>query len=191
MHENHVSSARHVWSVAARSAVRTVGLAASGRLRWRGDLVGHVVLGPDGHLYRVFRDTGRRPTGAGDLDHAVGGPLAAPATYVAGFRLAWLGPPASWRHRLFRRVCIVTVPLFSGCPGYRRKLWLAEVGGPRYLGIYQWDDAMDAASYDLALRPILDRLSVRGSAHGTVLADRRLHDHVGRRSPEPGVALPA
>ena len=164
-------TAAGVVGVAAASSLRTPGLIARHRLWWHGDLVGTLVAGPDGGTFRVFRDTGRRPL----VDEP---PPVEPATYVAGFRFPWLGPAGSWRHRLFLRLCVVTVPLFSGCAGYRRKLWLAEEGGTRYLGIYEWDDAATAAAYDRALRPLLRLLSARGSVHGTVLADEPLGGHL-------------
>jgi hypothetical protein len=84
-------------------------------LRWTGPRVGEHAVGPDGARYAVFRETGRRaPAGAttaGD-DH---GDLV---ILRAWFRLPWLGRAGSRRHRLFRRMCIVTVPLFSGLAGY-------------------------------------------------------------------------
>lgn len=166
-----VRSGAYATGVAAASVARTPGLIARHRLWWHGDLVGTLVAAPDGGTYEAFRDTGRRLRPDDPAPQA-------PATYVAGFRFRWLGPVGSRRHRLFRRVCVVTVPLFSGCKGYRRKLWLAEVGGTRYLGIYEWDDAATASAYDRALQPLLRLLGARGSVHGSVLADEPLLDHL-------------
>jgi hypothetical protein len=170
-----VRSGSYATGVAAASVIRTPGLVARHRLWWHGDLVGTLVAAPDGGMYEVFRDTGRRPR-PGDP------PPQAPAVYVAGFRFRWLGPAGSRRHRLFRRVCVVTVPLFSGCAGYRRKLWLAEVDGARYLGMYEWDDAATASAYDRALQPLLRLLGARGSVHGSVLAGEAVVDHLAAAS---------
>ena len=157
---------------ALASTVRTPGAARRHELRWTGDHLGDRIVGPDGRTYIVFRDTGRVPP------HEPVDIQSEPAVVVAGFRFAWLGRAGSWRHRLFLRVCIVTVPLFSGLAGYRRKLWLAEDGGDRYLGIYEWAGASAADEYVWALLPILRLLAVKGSVFGHVIADRTVDEHL-------------
>ncbi len=165
---------RSSWGVCAetalRSAWKTPGCWWRHELTWTGPRVGRHAFGPDGSRYAVFRQTGRRAAGipAGRADR---GELV---ILGAWFRLPWLGRPGSWRHRLFRRVCIVTVPLFSGLEGYRTKLWLYEVDGDRYLGIYEWDGAEGGRAYLAALRPLLVALSTRGSVGAELLAGEAL-----------------
>ncbi len=164
---------------ALRSAARTPARWWRHELRWAGPYVGRHAVGPDGARYTVFRETGRRRPAGGDHGELV--------VLRAWFRLPWLGRPGSWRHRLFRRACIVTVPRFSGLDGYRTKLWLYEAAGDRYLGIYEWEGAAGGRAYLAALRPLLVALSSRGSVGTEVIGGRQL-DQVMRQS-RPLVAV--
>lgn len=135
-------------------------------------------MGPDGGHFVVFRETGCRPavvpgrSAGGDTERVV---------LRAWFRLPWLGPPGSRRQRLFRRLCVVTIPLFSGLDGYRTKLWLQEVDGTRYLGIYEWMGEEGGRRYLEALEPLLITLSSRGSVGTELITDREIADVVGTR----------
>lgn len=174
----------YVIGTALASAVHTPVVAARHELRWTGERLHQRVTDPDGRTYTVFRDTGRVPSRRGRAGTGAGAGADGSAVVVAGFRFAWLGPAGSWRHRLFLRVCIVTVPLFSGLGGYRRKLWLAEVGGDRYLGIYEWAGAESAGAYVRALVPILRLLGVPGSVHAAVIPGVGVDAHLGASAPD-------
>ena len=151
---------------AARSAARTIPVIR--RLQWSGPRLGAALTGPDGRRYIVFRDTSKPPD-SGEK----------PVVIEASFVLPWLGRAGSLRHRLFRRVCIGTFPLFSGLEGYGIKLWAVEADGTRYLGVYEWAGVDSARAYLRALLPILEALSTRGSVTSNVVENMDLAPYLG------------
>jgi len=100
-----------------------------------------------GGTYEVFRET------IGD-DGAPG----EPAVLVVGFRLKVIGANRA-AHWLFRRVCLLTTPFWSGFRGFRVKLWMIDQDSKNYLGIYQWAGEQNAQNYAEALSRVLRPLS--------------------------------
>jgi hypothetical protein len=146
----------------ARSVVATLGLLARGRVRSPHRRVGAVLTLPEGTRSVVFRET--RIEGARRWP---------PAVLIVEFRLRLLGS-RRFLHALFRVGCLVNTPLFAGFPGFRTKLWMADVGTGAYRGLYEWDGANLAEDYASALARILQPLSVRDSVRYRVIPDVRL-----------------
>ncbi len=124
-------------------------LIAAGDLRlWRARLGETYDVG-DGDRYEVFRETVAR-----------GHTPARPVVLIVGFRLGLIrsSRPCHW---LFRRLCILTTPFWSGFEGSRVKLWLASPATRGYLGIYEWRDASSAERYADVLGVVLRALSRR------------------------------
>jgi hypothetical protein len=140
-----------------RSVFGTARAVVAGRITHPVDCVGATVRFADGSSSLVFRETSLR---AGDNKD--------PAFLAVEFRLAGIGR-SRWAHAIFRRTCIVNTPLFAGFPGFRRKLWLADLQTATYRGLYDWDGTEEAAAYAAALRPVLELVSRRDSIHHHIL----------------------
>jgi hypothetical protein len=150
----------------ARSMTVTIGLLLGGRIRSPRGKVGAVLTLPGGTRSAVFRET--------QVDGARRGP---PAVLIVEFRLRLMGS-RRFLHALFRTGCVLNTPLFAGFPGFRTKLWMADVGTGGYRGLYEWDGATLAEAYAAALVRILRPLSVRASVRSTVIPDLPLDAYV-------------
>lgn len=160
----HDSSAVPTVAAFIASAAATAQLAAAGRLASPRTHVGTRLGFADGTTSFVFRETAVR-----------GVATAAPAVLVVRFRLRLVDTRPLW-HALFRRECALHTPLFAGFPGFRSKLWLADLDTGVYRGLYEWDDAELARDYAETLSRLLRVVSVRGSVEYQVLADCRRDD---------------
>ncbi len=122
----------------ARSAVATLDLLLTRRLRHRTDHVGANVHFADGSAAAVYRETlalrGILPT----------------VVLVVTFRLR--GVRSGPGHAAFRLESVCNTVLFAGFDGFVSKLWLRHDAQGRYRGIYEWSDAARAARYADALR---------------------------------------
>jgi hypothetical protein len=151
----------------ARSVVVTFGFLVRGQLRSPRHRVGHILTFPYGTRSVVFRETRNRQ-----------GRRWPPAVLIVEFRLRFLGPSRRFLHALFRVGCVINTPLFAGFPGFRTKLWMADVGTGGYRGLYEWDGTYLAEAYASALARILRPLSVTGSVRYRVIPDRRLDEYL-------------
>lgn len=164
-----------------RSVPRAVAGIVTGRVRLRTAHVGRALTVSDGHVFVPFRETSidvPRPAGV------------RPAVLQPRFQLRGLGRPGSRRHRLFRRMCIVTTPFFVGLPGFRSKLWMYDPATGGYAGLYDWDDPAAAAAYADGLAKVLRPLSVPGSVSCEVVADLDVEAYLrraGQRRVDPAV----
>ena len=146
----------------ARSVVVTLALLMGGRVRSPRGRVGALLRLPEGTCSVVFRET------------RIEGPRRGrPAVLIVEFRLRLLGS-RRFLHALFRMGCVINTPLFAGFPGFRTKLWMADVGTGGYRGLYQWDGPQLAEAYASALAMILRPLSVRDSVRYTAIPDMSL-----------------
>ena len=163
------------------SVRRYLGLLAAGDLHLRRSRLGEIYDVGDGDRYVVFRET-----------VADGEAPASPVVLVVGFRLGLIraSRPCHW---LFRRLCILTTPFWSGFEGFRVKLWLASPATRGYLGIYEWRDASSAERYAEVLGVVLRAVSRRGTLWHSVedgtLAGY-LPAHNARRAGGPAAGRP-
>jgi hypothetical protein len=137
-----------------RSFPRAARLLLDRDIRLRRDRLGDLMSMRDGRTYVPFRETislTPRPASA------------TPTVLQPRFRLRGLGRPDSLRHRLFRRICIVTTPFFVGVDGFRSKLWMYDPATGDYAGLYDWDDPASAQAYAEGLSAVLRTISVSGS----------------------------
>jgi hypothetical protein len=132
----------------------------------------------DDHVFVTFRET--VVTGPRRAD-------VAPAVLQPRFRLRAVGCPGSLRHRLFRRVCIVTTPFFVGLDGFRSKLWMYDPATGTYAGLYDWDDPAAAAAYAEGLCRLLRLLSKPGSVSYELVDDLDVDAYLRRSADRPDV----
>jgi hypothetical protein len=127
----------------------------------RSERVGERLTMSDTRTYIPFRHTVllAEPTGA-----------VTPTVLHPRFRLRGLGRSDSFRHRMFRRCCIVTTPFFVGVDGFRSKLWMYDPATGDYAGLYDWDDPTSARAYADGLSAVLRLLSVPGSVSYELVA---------------------
>ncbi len=133
---------------------RALGLLLRHRIRLRTARVGRPLTMSDGGEFVPFRETVVRGPRRADVP---------PAVLRPRFRLRGIGRPGSMRHRLFRRVCIVTTPFFVGVGGFRSKLWMYDPVTGAYAGLYDWDDPIAATAYAESLCRVLRWLSMPAS----------------------------
>lgn len=88
---------------------------------------------------------------------------------VARFRLRFVHPDTAGLARVFRAVCILTTPFFSGVPGFRIKLWMEDRAHARYLGLYEFTDAASAARYADYIARVIRVFAVPGSVTHEVI----------------------
>lgn len=158
MHEDRRRPASTVGRFASSTAT-TARLMAGGRLAQPSTYLACEPSFADGSTSFVFRETAVR-----------GLPTSDPAVLVVRFRLA-MSP--GW-HAVFRRECVLHTPLFAGFPGFRSKLWLADLQTGVYRGLYEWEGADLAVDYAETLARLLRVFSVPGSVgHHVVPGVRR------------------
>jgi hypothetical protein len=137
-----------------RSFPHAARLLLGGQIRLRRDRLGDPLTMRDARTYIPFRET----------ISLTARPASATATVLQPrFRLRGLGRPDSLRHRLFRRICIVTTPFFVGVDGFRSKLWMYDPATGDYAGLYDWDDPASARAYAEGLSRVLRPISIPGS----------------------------
>jgi hypothetical protein len=165
---------RRTGRLVARSVTRFPRLLLSGALHHRHDHLGISYAIDQGGQYQAFRET-----------VSDDGTREANAVLVVGFRLRGLGNRRAL-HALFRRVCLLTTPFWSGFKGFRVKLWMVDPVNDNYLGIYEWSGAANAQTYATALARILRPISTQGSVWYHIYPDRALepflreHEHQTR-----------
>lgn len=134
-----------------RSIFKFLALTAEGRTELRSERVGEVYTTDRGGKYSIFRETRSRD-----------GTVDTPAVLVCGFRFRWFNSNRVL-HWTFRRVCIISSPIWAGFPGYRVKLWMIDFQTKDYLGIYEWAGEKNGRAYADWLVLLLRRISTRGS----------------------------
>ena len=137
------------------SARKTVTLLLSRRLHHPRRNVGRLIHFADGSRARVYREP---RVGDGEAHD--------PTLLVVGFVLRGVRGPL---HTAFRVESWLNIPMFVGFPGFTSKLWLAHDGNGCYRGIYEWDDAEQAAAYVRNLSWVLGLVSVPGSIRAHII----------------------
>jgi hypothetical protein len=164
----------HDLQLALESSYRFVNLVAHGSMHRRRDRIGEIYSPNRGGNYSIFMDT--RSIDATTNPNAV---------LVVGFRLRWLNSNKTL-HRIFRRICIISTPIWSGFPGYRVKLWMVDYSTENYLGIYEWAGEENALKYADWLCRLLSSLSVEGSVWYEVFPQEEIdHYLLGHRVSPP------
>lgn len=162
----------------ARSVGATARMLAGGRLVWPRERVGLRLRFADGTSSTVFRETAVR-----DVESE------APSLLVVQFKLWHLGR-VGILHAAFRRGCIVNTPLFAGFPGFRSKLWAADLTTWVYRGVYEWDGADQAVSYAETLLWLLRPFSNRGTLRYHVVPGVHRDEVLGEPKSLEGAAGP-
>jgi hypothetical protein len=149
-----------------RSCLRFFGLVARGRTQMRSERLGEVYSTDRGGSYSIFRET---ESWDGTPDPSV--------VIVCGFRLRFF-QSNSLLHWVFRRVCIISSPIWAGFPGYRAKLWMIDYQTKNYLGIYEWAGESKARVYAEWLVNLLRHLSSRGSVWYELYPNEKLEEYL-------------
>lgn len=132
----------------AESAAATARLMAAGRLSQPRTHLARRISFADTTTSYVFRETAVKGVSTND-----------PVVLVVRFSLRLVGTNPWW-HAAFRRECVLHTPLFAGFPGFRSKLWLADLHTSVYRGLYEWDGAELAVDYAETLARLLRIVSV-------------------------------
>lgn len=156
----------HDLNLTFKSCYRFIGLVAHGSMHRRQDRLGETYGTDRGGNYSIFLDTN-------SLDN-----VAEPsAVLVVGFRLRWIRSNRLL-HKIFRRICIISTPLWSGFPGYREKLWMVDYKTEDYLGIYEWAGESNALVYAEWLTRLLRHLSTKGSVWYEIFPNTKISSYL-------------
>ncbi|HZW57490.1 MAG TPA: hypothetical protein VFF30_14475 [Nitrososphaerales archaeon] len=156
----------HDLKLALNSCYHFIALVAHGSLHQRRDRLGETFGIERGGRYSIFLDTNSRDG------------IAAPsAVLVVGFRLRWINSNGLL-HRIFRRICIISTPIWSGFPGYRVKLWMVDYGTQDYLGIYEWAGEENALVYVEWLTRLLRSLSAKSSVWYEIYPNEKIGSYL-------------
>jgi hypothetical protein len=143
--------ARPIFKLTAGSVVRFLRLAAGRRIRLRRDRLRQAYCIGRGRAYLTLRETVSED-----------GTSAERVVLVVGFRLRLLRS-LRFPHWRFQRVCILTMPFWSGFRGFCVKLWMVDPRTRNYLDIYDRAGRDHARIYFDALVRVLRPLSTPGS----------------------------
>jgi hypothetical protein len=132
------------------SLVRFLQLVVSGRLRFPKDEVGRTLSLPGVGRFSVFRHA--------IVKNGRGTPERSAATFIVRFRVANMSPEAN------KRFSLLTIPFFTGLPGFCSKRWLVNEKTGEFAGYYGWKTRADARRYasSFAVR-FMTRRAVPGS----------------------------
>jgi hypothetical protein len=164
--ETSIHQRLHDLKLALYSCYRFIGLAAHGRMHKRSDRLAETYVIEGGGSYSIFLDTNCHDS------------ISDPSTVlVVGFRLRWINSNRLL-HKIFRRVCIISTPIWSGFPGYRVKLWMVDYETENYLGIYEWAGEKNALVYAEWLTRLLHSLSTSGSVWYEIYPNRKIEPYL-------------
>lgn len=154
--------------LAARSIVRFLCLLISGRIHSRNNRIGNLYREDhSGGWYQVFRET---------VSHD-GVVTTQNVVLIVGFHLRLIRSNRLL-HWIFRQICIISTPIWSGFPGFRVKLWLIDPKTKNYLGIYEWAGKENARVYAEWLIRLLRPLSTHGSVWHELHPNEDLTSHL-------------
>jgi hypothetical protein len=142
------------------SALRTIGLALTGRLHFPAAQRGAVFTAENGQRFTVFRHA--------VIDPAPTQPEKPGAVFLARFRLARM----SARKNIW--FSLLPIPFLVGLPDFRSKRWMLDETSGDCAGYYEWDSVEAAENYSrsFAVKFMIGR-SVPGSVSFTIYpADR-------------------
>lgn len=100
-----------------------------------------------------------------------------PILLVFGFKLKIVGS-IPFIHKMFQRICVLTIPFWCGLPGFKRKLWTVNTKTSEYIGIYDWRGDENAKSYVLFLTPVLKLFAIRDSLWHNTYKNIKLEDYL-------------
>ena len=129
---------------------------------WLGEIFGTV----RGGRYSIFLDASSRD-GVRDPSGVL----------VVGFRLRWIGSNRLL-YRVFRKICVVSTPIWYGFPGYRVKLWMVDYRIEDYLGIYEWAGEKNAIVYAEWLSRLLHHLSASESVRYELRPNEKIENYL-------------
>ncbi|RAW44252.1 hypothetical protein DQW50_15560 [Halorubrum sp. 48-1-W] len=158
----------------ARAAVRSVQYLLTGRVRFPGDRIGHVLETPDGDSFVVYRET--------ELDRPDGDAVDDGVILVFEVDVPNRAKGVALREVLFDPFANVATPFFTGMPGFRRKLWLAGDRPGEFLELYEWATAEDAELFADVLGSLLEPFAFAGRASFEVVADDSIDEYVATRA---------
>ncbi len=155
--------------VAVASFFRFLVLIGTGRLHQPRARLGLEVDAPRENHFVAFRET--RVAAHGDT------------VLLIWFELRFVAPKNRRRASLFRRVCIITTPFFSGVDGFVSKLWMEDRVAARYLGIYEFASASAASEYASYIAAVLHPLSKPGSISWEIVEQESVADTIATHAP--------
>lgn len=112
---------------------RAAGLALSGRVHFRKDKSGEVVVRPGEEDFVIFRQVFVDPQS--DLSGDPG------ATFKVCFHFKRFGARAN------RLLSLIPIPFIIAQPGFRSKTWMLGRETGMFQGVYEWDTVEDAERY--------------------------------------------
>lgn len=148
--------------LASVSCYHFLGLLAHGSLNRRRDRLAETYGTGRGGNYSIFLDTSSQDK-----------VLEPNAVLVVGFRLRRINSNRGL-HWIFRHICIISTPIWSGFSGYRVKLWMVDYKTENYLGVYEWAGANNALKYVEWLGRLLRSLSTKDSVWYELYSNERL-----------------
>ena len=135
----------------------------SGRIIFPKDRLGRVLTMEDGEKHSVFREV--RVLSSGVV------PAASMTVLKVRFRFAKFTPAVN------RFLSLIPIPVITGMPGFRQKIWTLCVESGYSQGIYQFESVQQAEDYRRSpVMRILEKRSVPGSISceffpGTLIED--------------------
>ncbi len=159
-------STKHLPPVAVAVAV---GRLLSGRIRFPKDRVGKLLTMEDGEAHFVFSD----------VRFASSRSLPAESMTVLRVHSKFDRYP----HAINRRLFLIPIPIITGMPGFRRKIWTFCEKSGYYQGIYQFESMELAEGYRRSLlMRVLEKRSVPGSTSFELLPATLIEDYLDKRS---------
>ena len=104
-----------------------------GRYHFPKGRIGETIVEENGQKFTIFREM--------FVDAPPKESRAPEAVFKVRFHVAKMSP------RLNKVFSLFTIPLFSGLPGFRSKLWLLDEQTGDFMGIYEWATLKDAEFY--------------------------------------------
>lgn len=153
---------------AVHSLVRALGLAVSGRIRFRSEYTGRVLTADDRISFTIFRHMRVRTPEAPN-----------PALLVVRFRFARLS------HAANKRASRIPIPLIAGFPGFRQKLWMIDEKSGYWQGLYEWRDRESLKNYlGSFVLGLMNRRAEQDSVSYEILPDTPLAEYLPSRLKE-------
>ena len=143
------------------SAVRFL----SGRIRFPKERIGKLLTTENGNEYYVFSD----------VQVTSSGPRLAGPKAVLRVRFKF----DRYSDAVNRRLFLLCTPIFTGMPGFHRKIWSVCEPSGVYQAIYQFESVEQAENYKKsAAMWILEKRSVPGSISYDLLSDTSIEDYL-------------
>ncbi len=137
----------------------------SGRIIFPKDRLGRVLTMEDGEKHSVFREV--RVLSSGVV------PAASMTVLKVRFRFAKFSPAVN------RFLSLIPIPVITGMPGFRQKIWTFCVESGYSQGVYQFESVQQAEGYRRSpVVRILEKRSVPGSTSYEIFPGTLIEDYL-------------